>query len=518
MRKLLVAMSVISIIAALFLTGCSSGGGGGSTGGWSPPPTTSPIPQTDPPTPTPDPTDPPTPDPPDPNITVKISGTCLYPDGEPIVGATADGQPGITTGANGKFEGNVTVPKGEAEYTIQFSKTNFIFDELKFTLSGSNPTYIGNNDKIIGFVPMSKGTKYRVSTPAITPYSMFTSSIALSPDGKFMYASIMLLIYRIDLNTMTATVIAGANGATDETDGVAGNQAKFLTPIGMVVSPDGTTLYVADSGLYKIKKITGVNTATSGSETQVYTMAGTGTSGLNNSIGSEAMFRTLRDLTISSDGNILYVCDNSNYCVRKITGVKNALSATNTQVSTIAGTGTIGHLDDTGNLAQFYYTTALVLSKDDATMYVTDTATLTASFLRKITGLTPDATSANVTVYTLAGYMNNYNENASFPITGNLANFKTLSGLALSEDEDTIFITDTYNHRIKIVKGIKTSTTASATTVDLFLGTGVTGKTDGNETVAQFNQPLSLQLTKNESVLYVNENQNPTIRRIVATE
>ena len=488
MKKLFTVMSVIFIVVALFLTGCGSSSNNITHGGDNPPPP-----------------------PPPQDITVKINGTCIYPDGVPIVGVTVNENSAIVTDVNGNFEIEVIVKKGQ-EYLVPFAKEKFIFDGLKLTIDDSgNPIY---DNTVIGFIPMTKGAKYRVSTPQITP-NTFTYYIAISPDEKFMYAANGQQIYRINLNTMQSVVIAG--GGTDDSNGVAGEIAKFTSPRGLVVSPDGTTLYVTDYELNKIKKITNVDTAQTAENTIVYTMAGTGTSGANdNCAGSAAQFRLPQGLAISPDSNILYVCDSQNFCIRKVTGIADAISADNTQVSTIAGQkGIEGQQDGTGNQAKFHQPLSIAVSKDGTTMYVTAANTASDSNLRKITGLAPSATAQNVTVTTLAGSI--YGDNTLLPISGDQAIFRSIIGLTLSQDEDTAFITDRNNNKIKVVKNIKNATTASQTTVDLIAGTGIEGNEDGYETTATFNAPIDLQLLNNESVMYVACYNNP-IRRIIATE
>jgi hypothetical protein len=95
-------------------------------------------------------------------------------------------------------------------------------------------------------------------------------------------------------------------------------------------------LYVADYNNHLIRKITPSGVVT--------TLAGTGSSGSTNGLATMASFNNPTSLVIDSSG-IIYVADTGNHLIRKIDP--------SGQVSTFAGTGSTGHVDDTGLLASF---------------------------------------------------------------------------------------------------------------------------------------------------------------------
>lgn len=124
---------------------------------------------------------------------------------------------------------------------------------------------------------------------------------------------------------------AGVSGAVDAT----GTSASFFRPNGICLDFAGN-LYVADRNNHKIRKITSAGVVT--------TFAGAGTSGSANGTGTGASFNL--PLGVAADaGNNIYVADNNNQRIRKITPAA--------VVSYFAGSGTVGSTDATGTSASF---------------------------------------------------------------------------------------------------------------------------------------------------------------------
>jgi DNA-binding beta-propeller fold protein YncE len=74
--------------------------------------------------------------------------------------------------------------------------------------------------------------------------------------------------------------------------------AKFKSPTGLTIAPDGT-LYVADFGNHRIRKI---------SNGVVSTVAGNDTAGVMNGHGIHAQFESPYHVTLDENGN-LYILD-----------------------------------------------------------------------------------------------------------------------------------------------------------------------------------------------------------------
>ncbi len=109
--------------------------------------------------------------------------------------------------------------------------------------------------------------------------------------------------------TPSGTVTTLAGDGTSGFEDGIGSEAKFNFPQGITIDIEDN-LYVVDVGNHSIRKIT--------SSGMVSTIAGNGTSGFNSGVGSEAQFNQPRGITIDSDGN-LFVVDRGNHSIRKIT-------------------------------------------------------------------------------------------------------------------------------------------------------------------------------------------------------
>jgi serine/threonine-protein kinase len=124
---------------------------------------------------------------------------------------------------------------------------------------------------------------------------------------------------------------SGSNGYVDG----GGTTAQFSHPEGIAVDSSGT-VYVADYGNHRIRKITVAGV--------VSTLAGTGVPGFVDGAGAVAQFNYPQGIALDMSGTV-YIADSSNNRIRTIT--------TSGMVSTLAGSGTGGSLNGTGIGAQF---------------------------------------------------------------------------------------------------------------------------------------------------------------------
>ncbi len=217
--------------------------------------------------------------------------------------------------------------------------------------------------------------------------------------------------------------------------------------------------------------------------TAVTTIAGNGISGeVDNTTGTSAEFQG--GWGITSDGTNLYVTDYSGNTVRKIVIATGA-------VTTIAGNGTAGELDNaTGTSAEF--DGPMGITTDGTNLYVTDTS---GNKIRKIV----IATGA---VTTIAG---NGIATELDNTTGTSAEFENPAGI--TTDGTNLYVADYLGGKIRKI----VIATGAVTTV---AGNGIAGELDNTiGTLAEFNNPHNI--TTDGSNLYVTDSGGSTIRKIV---
>jgi streptogramin lyase len=109
--------------------------------------------------------------------------------------------------------------------------------------------------------------------------------------------------------TSGAAVTTLAGSGSSGSSNAIGTAASFSSPFNLAVDASGT-VYVADSGNREIRKITAAGSVT--------TFAGSGASGSANGTPTNATFRFPTDVAVDASGNV-YVADQSNNEIRKIT-------------------------------------------------------------------------------------------------------------------------------------------------------------------------------------------------------
>ncbi len=449
-------------------------------------------------------------------IARKIAGTVIFPDGVFMSGVTVSAN-GVSTvtDALGNFVLDI-LSNPDAVVSLAFSKktadnsADYVFSDLKLTTYGVEQSF--NVGSIVGYIPFGlSAANCRITTlpleaGAITSVWYF----AVSPDNKFIYLADGLAhkIKRLDLVTNELIILAGTGIAGDVSD-VNGSLAQFSNPRGIVVSPDGDSLYVSCYGSRNIKKITNLKNAVSSDTVKVYTIAGNGSSGYLDDRGDLASFKGLMNLTVTSDGNILYVCDAGNYAIRKIIGVASATNSQQTSVSTIAGTGIIGFVNGPGSSAQFRFPLDIAINSDDTILYIADSeqsdTDIGGNRIRKITGLSANSKSSEVLVYDIAG-TGNFGDNSTYPVVGSAANFYRTMSLSLSPCTDALYIADYENYRIKYANPVSGALSGNDTFVYLLGGSSYF-----------FEIPACLKFNSDGSILYVMENMT-VLKKIVMTE
>ena len=296
--------------------------------------------------------------------------------------------------------------------------------------------------------------------------------------------------------TLAITVfLASCTGISDDPKWVVTTFASgFNSPRGMAVrlSSSGNleNFYVADTGGHLIKEITPAG--------KVTILAGSGTAGLTNDIGTAAQFDGPRGVAVDSSGNV-YVADTENHLIRKITITTSTLNNVVTKTATVTrfagkltnGAGTYGFANGAG-LTEAQFNRPLDVAVDGDNVYVADTGN---HLIRKITFTTVnDVVTAAVS--TLAGSRTRGFANGA----GTEAQFAAPVGVAV--DGDNLYVADMFNSCIRkiIISKIATS--------------------DGVSTLAgQFNKPSGVAVDSSDNIdnIYVADLGNNRIRKITIT-
>ena len=346
-------------------------------------------------------------------------------------------------------------------------------------------TATGNTQKLCG--GLRAGFNDGPDGYSIVSLSGSVWSVALTSDKNTLYLVDSAEISKFDLTTQEDSIVA----ASSYTGTVADNNTAYgQTNRGVshkiVLSADEQTIYLADSTSNMIRSI---NVATGASTI----IAGSTTSGFVDGTGSSARFNVPSSLTLSPDGTTLYVTDANNNRIRKVD------IATGT-VTTIAGSGVKGFADGIGTAAQFSLPCGIVITPDGQNLYVAD------AYNHRIRHIS----LADNNVTTFAG-------NATIGSTdgiGTAATFDEPRGLALSSDGTLMFVTD---GRVSSIRKIDMATAEIRTQADVTTMAGgvYTGLNNGTGAQALLNEPLDITLAQDNSVLYIADNGNSMIRKMI---
>ncbi|AIA30572.1 hypothetical protein Y981_06815 [Leptospirillum ferriphilum YSK] len=312
----------------------------------------------------------------------------------------------------------------------------------------------------------------------------FPQGILAAPDGTIYIADTGNdMIRKMNPSTKSVENVAGSDHRARYRDGVGAN-ARFNNPEGMAISPDGKTLYVADSRNNMIRKI---DLATK----TVSTIAGHSFPSSGDGVGKEAGFETPRGLAISPDGKTLYVADSGNNAIRKID------LATNT-VTTLAGAGKLmsGSADGVGVQATFHEPRSLAISGDGQVLYIADTRN---NLIRKMV-------LATNSVSTLAGH-------PGFPgtLNGPGPDAYFYHPVSVTIDGNKLYVADGANADIRMVD-LSTGVVSTVAGATLNGGVPIAGREDGSGVEGHFQFPGAL--TVYHGVLYVADTPADTIREV----
>ena len=255
---------------------------------------------------------------------------------------TLAGTPGVTGAING------------ADTLASFNKP------FGVAVDGSGNVYVadaGNNliRKITanGTVSNFAGTGLAGAADG-TDSASFNSPLGVAVDGS---GNVYVADYGNDeIRKITpagvVSTLAGKAGVAGNADGLD-TAARFNLPESLVVDVNGN-IFVADNGNNEVRKVTAAGL--------VSTIAGNGSTGKVNGMGTGASFNSPFGIAVDGAGN-LYVADSGNNLIREISPAG--------QVSTLAGSGAKGSAD-AGSLQATFNTPAGIVVDATGNVYVSD--------------------------------------------------------------------------------------------------------------------------------------------------
>jgi len=235
---------------------------------------------------------------------------------------TLAGQPshrGATDGAGtgADFSGTSVATFSQPEGIVTDGEVAFVADSVngairKIDLASSQVTTVAGPAQGFADGPATGGAAFFHNAGLAWVPSQNVIYIADAGNGA---------IRKLDLSTQTVSTLAGTDAA-GFADGPLPS-ARFNNPFGILASPDGTKLYVADTGNNAIRLVD----LTAGTVT---TIAGNGGLGSADGIGPAARFAEPNGLAFDSTGNNIFISDFENHAIRE-------LNLTTLAVTTLVG-------------------------------------------------------------------------------------------------------------------------------------------------------------------------------------
>lgn len=385
-------------------------------------------------------------------------------------GGSTSGNVAVTITGTGFLTG-ATVAIGTSSCSVtSVSSTQINCTTASFG-AGTYNVAVTNTDAQVG--TLTNGFTYRVA-PAVT---------SVSPTTGFLYGGYTLTISGTGFVSGSVSATVGGQACTGVTV-VSSTQVTCTVPsttsagaVGVAfTNPDGQVGTLSNAFTYKTNAFSQLSVVT-GSIDSRGPIDGTG-SGARFSFGSTAV-------GVATDGTYLYVADNSNYVIRKITigtWVTSVLAGT---------TGAQGFADGTNN-GRLWSPWALTIDPTKTYLYLAD-----GHAIRQIT-----ISSGLIT--TIAG---NVNTPGYVNSPGTAARFNTPWGI--STDGTNVYVGDSNNQVIRQV-------VISSGAVSTLAGTsGTSGSTNGTGAGALFNSPRGVALDSTYQNLYIADYSNCSIRKLV---
>ncbi len=253
---------------------------------------------------------------------------------------------------------------------------------------------------------------------------------------------------------------------------------------GVAVASDGT-IYLADRGSHTVLRV-----ETHG---RLSVFAGTGVAGFSGDgdTAAAAQLDTPTGVALTADESTVYIADRNNHRIRKVDVATRI-------ITTVAGTGNRGFSGDDEPATDADLNTPSEVTVDgDGTVYIADRNN---HCIRKV------APSGIITTVAGTGTSGDTGDTG----LAAAAQLNQPLGVTLTSD-GTLYIADTFNHRIR-----KVDPSGIITTV---VGTGSAGFSgdDGSATVAQLNYPIGVAVAS-DGTMYIADWGNRRVRKVATDE
>jgi DNA-binding beta-propeller fold protein YncE len=314
------------------------------------------------------------------------------------------------------------------------------------TSPGGDKMYISQNNKLSVYDVQKKKLSFLAGhvmdsyTEGVGASARFSDVVdmRISEDGKWLYIVDRNnhRIRKVNTKTGKTKYITGAGGTNfsftgtesngyqegkacpGEFDAAVNGCAYFNRPTGIALSPDGKTLYVAEGSSNRIRAVNAKTGKTS-------LIAGSGTAGFVDGVGSAAQFNGPYTIDISGDGKTLYVADKYNHAVR-------AIDIATKNVTTLFGDGRIGLRD--GSFDDAVLAIPEYIEEEDGVLYWTEAGSHTVR----------SAVLSSRVVDTIAGAGKGYADGI-----GAVAKFNTPKGM--TKRGSKLFVADYANDLIRAI-------------------------------------------------------------------
>ncbi len=368
-------------------------------------------------------------------------------------------------------------------------RLNFMFEVEDFSSGFANVTYIQQGTKgnllvtdsdngTVNFVDKITGEL----SPAVGSNNIYGGIIKMEKykDSLYLLDNHAASVFKYDLSTGVTTRFAGNGVQQLATIGGDRLDTGFYYPTGLTLDKKGN-MYIAEQ--HHILKID----AKSGEVSLFAGAAGRGTYGFSGD-GDKAInatFQGIRGISFDRNRNILYVADTYNNRIRQI-DVSSGI------VSTVAGNGIQGAPEYGVKAIKTYLMRPHDVTVSGDVIYISDSWNNTVSILEHDGTLQPFAGKPKYT-----GYQGNGLYSGDF---GDATKSSLNTPLNAFDNNGIVYIADTFNNRIRVVKEGQIST---------LIGDGSKGFDPNNETILNF--PAAVYADDN--YVYVADEGNYLVRK-----